>query len=290
MQLSAWHDSGQYLDYRGHRIFYRVEGQGPELLLIHGFPTSSWDWKKVWPELTRHYRCITLDMLGFGYSSKPRQKYLISEQADIFENLLDTLGVEAAHLIAHDYGDTVAQELLSRQLDGELTFSIQSLHLLNGGLFPETHRALLIQKLMLSPCGGLLARLFSRKKLEKNFRKIFGPATAPSQQEIDDFWQLITHNRGQLVMHRLMDYMNQRRQYRERWVSALQKVSIPTRLTVGLSDPISGAHMVERYRELIPNPDIVELENIGHYPNVEAPARIISSITNFLRTQVRAVS
>ncbi|WP_066961696.1 alpha/beta fold hydrolase [Microbulbifer sp. Q7] len=290
MQLSAWRDSGQYLDYRGHKIFYRDEGQGPALLLIHGFPTSSWDWKKIWPALTEHYRCITLDMLGFGYSSKPRQEYLIFEQADIFEHLLDTLGVESAHLIAHDYGDTVAQELLSRQLDGKLSFSMRSLHLLNGGLFPETHRALLIQKLMLSPCGGLLARFFNRKKLEKNFRKIFGPDTPPSQQEIDDFWRLITHNRGKLVMHRLMDYMNQRRQYRERWVSALQQPSIPIRLTVGLSDPISGAHMVERYRELIPNPDIVELEDIGHYPNVEAPERIVSSITEFLRARVGKVS
>lgn len=288
MHLSTWHDSGKYLDYQGHKLFYRVEGQGPALLLIHGYPTSSWDWSKVWPGLIAHFQCITLDMLGFGYSSKPRQQYQISQQADIFEYLLDELGITEAHVLAHDYGDTVAQELLSRQLDRQLGFNIRTLHLLNGGLFPETHRALPIQKLMLGPCGGVLARLLTRNKLEKNLRKIFGATTAPAPAEIDAFWQLITHNDGKLVMHRLLDYMNQRRQYRERWVSALQRATIPIRLTVGMSDPISGAHMAERYRELIPNPDIVELEHIGHYPNMEAPSRINASILAFVGAPVVA--
>jgi pimeloyl-ACP methyl ester carboxylesterase len=281
-KLVEWRDSGKVLDFNEHQIFFRDEGQGPVLLLIHGYPTSSWDWQKIWPELAQWYRCITLDMLGFGYSSKPKQKYLVAQQADIIEALLSHLDVSSTHVLSHDYGDTVAQELLSRQVKGALSFRMASLHLLNGGLFPETHHALLIQKLLLTPLGGVLVRLFNRNKLEKSFREIFGPDTPPSAQEIDEFWHLIRYNNGNLVMHRILDYMNQRKQFREPWVSALQQADIPIRLTIGMLDPVSGAHMARRYRELIPKPDIVELDRIGHYPQVESPAEVLSSVIEFL--------
>ena len=67
-------------------------------------------------------------------------------------------------------------------------------------------------------------------------------------------------------MHLLLDYMKQRKQYRDRWVGALQNANVPVRLTAGMADPISGADMVARYRALIPNADVVELADIGHYP------------------------
>ncbi len=282
MTLQQWHDAGDYFDFAGHQIFYREEGSGAPLVLIHGFPTASWDWVKIWPTLTGQYRCITLDMLGFGYSDKPQQSYSIFQQADIFCALLEKLGVEACHVVSHDYGDTVAQELLARQEQGTLNFRMQTLTLLNGGLFPETHRAVFTQKLLLSPLGSLVSRLTSRKALAGNFRKIFGPDTPPSEEEIDGFWQLIQHKQGARVMHRLIHYMVERRHNRERWVGALQRADIPIRLIDGLLDPVSGAHMVERYEELVPNPDVVRLERVGHYPQVEAPDEVLGAILEFI--------
>jgi pimeloyl-ACP methyl ester carboxylesterase len=83
-------------------------------------------------------------------------------------------------------------------------------------------------------------------------------------------------------MHLLLDYMKQRKQYRERWVSALQNANAPLRLTVGMADPISGAHMVARYKQLIPNADVIELDQIGHYPQIESAEAVVNSITSFL--------
>ncbi|MEM0912248.1 MAG: alpha/beta hydrolase [Pseudomonadota bacterium] len=283
MQLTDWYYTGSFLDINDHKIFYKMNGNGPVLLMIHGFPTSSWDWYQIWPELTQRYKCIAIDMLGFGYSSKPKQDYLIKEQADIIEDALRQIGVSTAHVLSHDYGDTVSQELLARQCDGILSFEIKTLHLLNGGLFPETHHALLVQKLMLSPLGGVFARLLTRKSLEINFKHIFGQYTPPSEQEIKDFWYLIKHNNGKHVMHKILDYVHQRTAHRERWVTALQNTQVPIKLTVGMADPVSGAHMVDRYRELITDPLVTELDDIGHYPQLEAPDVVSEEAIAFIK-------
>ena len=282
MKLSQWQQSGHYFTVNNHKIFYQVQGDGEPLLLIHGYPTASWDYIEIWPKLCENFKCITLDMLGFGFSDKPQQDYRISAQADLYCQLLSKLNIKQCHIISHDYGDTVAQELLARHNEGSLPFNIQSLNLLNGGLFAESHRPVLIQKLLLSPLGGLIVRLMGRSALAKNLKKVFGKQSQPSEQQIDEFWQLITTNKGQLVMHRLIYYIKERQIYRTRWVEALQQASIPIRFTCGLDDPISGAHMVERYQQLIPNSDVVSLKNVGHYPQVEAPQAVLESVLEII--------
>ena len=282
MQLSQWRSSGHFLNVDGQQVFYKTEGTGPVLLLIHGYPTASFDWAKIWPALTNKYQCVTLDMPGFGFSDKSPKKYLIKEQADTISEVIRHLGITSAHVLSHDYGDTVAQEMMAQQLENDLAFRIESLHLLNGGLFPETHRALPIQKLLLSPIGGLLIRFLNKNAIRKSMHNIFGPNTPPSDQDINDFWILISANNGHQHMHLLLDYMKQRKQYRKRWVSALQNANAPLRLTAGMADPISGAHMVARYKQLIPNADVVEIEQIGHYPQIESAEAVVKSITSFL--------
>ena len=282
MQLSHWRSSGHFLNVDGQQVFYKTEGTGPVLLLIHGYPTASFDWAKIWPKLTTQFHCVTLDMPGFGFSDKSPKKYLIKEQADAISEVIRHLGITSAHVLSHDYGDTVAQEMMAQQLENDLAFRIESLHLLNGGLFPETHRALPIQKLLLSPIGGLLIRFLNKNAIRKSMHNIFGPNTPPSDQDINDFWILISTNNGHQHMHLLLDYMKQRKQYRERWVSALQNANAPLRLTAGMADPISGAHMVARYKQLIPNADVIELDQIGHYPQIESAEAVVNSIASFL--------
>ena len=282
MQLSQWRSSGHFLNVDGQQVFYKTEGTGPVLLLIHGYPTASFDWAKIWPKLTTQFHCVTLDMPGFGFSDKSPKKYLIKEQADAISEVIRHLGITSAHVLSHDYGDTVAQEMMAQQLENDLAFRIESLHLLNGGLFPETHRALPIQKLLLSPIGGLLIRFLNKNAIRKSMHNIFGPNTPPSDQDINDFWILISTNNGHQHMHLLLDYMKQRKQYRERWVSALQNANAPLRLTAGMADPISGAHMVARYKQLIPNADVIELDQIGHYPQIESAEAVLKSMTSFL--------
>lgn len=275
ISLSDWRAQGRDMQFRDQRIRYWTAGEGEPLLLIHGFPTASWDWHYLWEPLARRFQVIACDMLGFGYSDKPRgHDYRLLEQADLHQALLDHLGIEGpVHLLAHDYGDSVAQELLARHHEGRI--ELASCVFLNGGLFPETHRPVLVQKLLLSPLGVVVGRLFSRRKLAASFAQVFGPDTQPSDMELDDFWRLIAEQNGPGVMHRLIHYIPERRQQRDRWVAAMQRGGVPLRVIDGAVDPISGAHMVARYRELIPDADTVLLEGIGHYPQTEAPEQVL---------------
>jgi pimeloyl-ACP methyl ester carboxylesterase len=279
--LSVWRTRGQSFTFRGHDIRYWVAGQGEPLLLLHGFPTASWDWHYLWQPLARRYRVIACDMLGFGDSAKPRDHdYRLLEQADLQQALLEHLQVrQPVHVLAHDYGDSVAQELLARHY--EKNFAMASCVFLNGGLFPETHRPVLIQKLLLSPIGWMVGRLFDRDALVKSFGEIFGPDTRPSESEMDDFWSLIASNDGQRVIHRLINYIPERVALRDRWVGAMQRGEVPLRLIVGAVDPVSGAHMVERYRQLIADADAVLLPRIGHYPQIEAPLQVLQHYLEF---------
>ena len=220
-------------------------------------------------------------MLGFGDSAKPlHHRYSLLEQADLQQALLAHLQVEqAVHVLAHDYGDSVAQELLARHYENRI--EIASCVFLNGGLFPETHRPVLMQKLLLSPLGWMIGRAFSRDALVKSFRQIFGPQTGPSESELDDFWSLIETHRGPRILHKLIGYIPERRVQRDRWVTAMQRGEVSLRVIDGEVDPISGAHMVERYRELIADADTVLLPGIGHYPQIEAPVQVLKHYLAF---------
>lgn len=282
--LPDWKSAGTFITFRGHQIFTRAEGNlsAPVLLLIHGFPTASWDWEAIWPELTSRYRVLTLDMIGFGFSAKPTNyTYSILDQADLFEQLLAEHNVQEYHILAHDYGDTVAQELLACENQQGQRPKLQSICFLNGGLFPETHHPLLIQKLLLSPLGPLLARLNNRKQFARSLQSIFGKQTQPNDELIDNFWQLLKENNGSKILPKLIGYMPERKLHRERWVGAIQQATIPVKLIDGIADPISGAHMVARYKELLPNHNVTELPVIGHYPQVEAPQAVLKAYLEF---------
>ena len=286
ISLADWAAGGGSVDYRGHRIFLRSGGSAdaPVLLLIHGFPTASWDWEALWPALTHRWRVIAPDLIGFGFSAKPaHHAYSLVDQADLCEAVLRHHGVAEYHVLAHDYGDSVAQELLARQAPAERPGRprLQSMCFLNGGLFPETHRPLPIQKLLMSPLGPLVGRMASRDKIAASMRRIFGAGTQPDEALLDDFWTLIAQGGGQRIMHRLIRYMRERRERRARWVGGLQSSTVPLKLIDGTADPISGAHMVARYRELVPAPDVTLLEGIGHYPQVEAPRQVLAAFEAF---------
>ncbi|MNQ48945.1 Lipase 3 precursor [compost metagenome] len=279
--LCVWRKRSQTFVFRGQSIRYWAAGQGEPLLLIHGFPSASWDWHYLWQPLAQRFRVIACDMLGFGDSAKPaNHEYSLLEQADLQQALLEHLNVEQpVHLLAHDYGDSVAQELLARHYESRV--ELASCVFLNGGLFPETHHPLLMQKLLLSPLGWMIGRAFSRDGLVRSFRRIFGPQTRPSESQMDDFWSLVESHRGPRIMHKLIAYIPERRVWRNRWVSAMQRGEVPLRVIDGGVDPVSGVHMVERYRELIPEADTVVLPDIGHYPQIEAPCEVLKHYLAF---------
>lgn len=295
LSLDEWQRLGSTFDFRGHSIFSIDSGPpaaaapapAPDdagaapaaeaLLLIHGFPTSSHDWVELWPALTRRFRVLTLDMLGFGLSAKPwPHAYAIAEQADLFTELLAKAGVTEVRLLAHDYGVTVAQELVARQAEGAAA-RIREVCLLNGGVLPELHRPFRIQRLLASRLGPLIARLTSARAFAGNMRRLWGSHPLPDA-ELRQLWQAVARGRGTRVMPGLIGYMAERRRHRARWVGALEALDAPLSIIIGLDDPISGAHMAAGCRELFPQAKIIDLPGVGHYPQLEAPQQVLAAL------------
>ncbi|MES2885683.1 MAG: alpha/beta hydrolase [Pseudomonadota bacterium] len=285
-----WRQSGRSFPHHGQEIFYRDSGGSlPPLLLIHGFPTASWDFYRMWDALTQRYRVLAPDLIGFGFSAKPFDyPYSILDQAELCAKLCARQQLTEIHVLAHDYGVSVAQELLTMHEEGRGAIRIKSIAYLNGGLFPETHRPLLVQKLLRSPLGPLMVGFMKEEKLTESMQKIFGPKTQPNAQECKAFWQLVSHNDGRRIMPKLIRYIDERIAQRGRWVPAMQFTKVPMRLINGQVDPVSGEHMAARYHELIPNPDIVLLPGIGHYPQVEAPDLVLQALFDFHERVKRA--
>lgn len=297
--LQAWREAGRFERVLGHDLFVRDSGDdaarcgrtddldNSAVLLIHGFPTASWDWSWIWDDLAAEHRLLAPDLLGYGFSDKPADHaYSIADQADRCEALLEQRGITDFHVLAHDYGDTVAQELLARRNAGTGAWGLLSVCFLNGGLFPEAHRPRLIQKLLYGPLGPLLARTLSRRRFATSFSAVFGPDTQPSEDELDAFWSMILANDGRRVIPKLLGYMPERREKRSRWVGALKDAKVPLALVNGSLDPVSGRHLVEHYRrEVGEGGPIVELADVGHYPQVEASARVVEAWRAFVRSE-----
>lgn len=284
MNLETWKKSGDYLDCDGYPIFYHHEkNQKETLLCLHGFPTASFDYHKIWNELGEKFSLLSFDMIGYGFSAKPFDfAYKTFQQTDVLEKLIAHLKIEKLHILAHDYGNTITQELLARSAENRLKFSIETICFLNGALFPETHRPILAQKILISPVGFLFGRLISDAKFKKSLASVFGKNTQPTESELSDFLELFRYHDGRRIAHKLIRYMTERTRYRTRWVGALERMKQPFRFINGLADPVSGAHLVKRFREVLPHQkDIIELDSIGHFPHFEIPETILEKFFEF---------
>lgn len=269
------------LPFGAHTLRYRQGGAGPALWLVHGFPTSGRDWRGVWSGLAAMHSVFALDMLGFGASDKPRDAaYSIAASADQWEALAAATGVREVALLAHDYGDTVAQELLARQREGRLPVRIRAAMFLNGGLFPEATRPLRLQRLLAGPLGPLLVRLVGERRFQASLQRIC--AQPWPEGELEAAWRELVRADGRAVMPKLLGYIAERRRHRERWVGALTQAGVPLALVNGLEDPISGRRIAARWRELLPASPVLGLPGVGHYPQVEAPAQVLSAWRGFI--------
>jgi pimeloyl-ACP methyl ester carboxylesterase len=276
--LDRWRARGRFRTILGRALFAVDQGGGPgwPLVLVHGFPTSSYDWSAMLPRLVERRRVLALDLLGFGLSEKPYpHEYTIAEQVDLLEAWLALEHVERAHILAHDMGDTVIQELVARRLEGRPGVEPTSLLLLNGGIVVEKHRPVLAQKLLRRPIlGKLAARLMGRRAFARSLRAIASPKKPPSAEELAALWELASAGKGRRVYPALIRYLDERVEKRDRWRRATLEHGYPLRLVWGDLDPVSPFSMAEEVKSRRPATSVVRLEGTGHYPQVEEPERI----------------
>jgi pimeloyl-ACP methyl ester carboxylesterase len=281
--IDAWWSSGERVPLRlggaERLIFVRRAGAGAPMTLLHGFPSSSYDWARVAAPLGEHHALLLPDFLGFGASDKPADhEYSLHEQADLVEALWAREGVTATTLVAHDYAVSVTQELLARRAEGALAVDLVAVHLLNGGLYPDLHRPEPIQTALLDPEQGpqisaLLSGELLAGALAPTFAEGFDAATDSA-----DIWRALSRDDGQRLAHRLIRYMTDRVRHEQRWVTALEGTDVPLAFIWGMLDPISGAHIAARIRQRLPAAPFTALEDVAHWPPLEAPQRVAAAI------------
>ncbi|NXJ55493.1 MEST protein, partial [Spizaetus tyrannus] len=255
--LLSWRSSGGYFTYKDQNIFYRdsygAVGSSDIVVLLHGFPTSSYDWCKIWEGLTqRFHRVIALDFVGFGFSDKPRpHRYSIFEQASIVEGLVRHLGLQhqRINLLSHDYGDTVAQELLHRSLQPLMLWLLFTLGM--------------VSRLILCCC---------RPKEVASGRRRFHWRHRP-----------LCNNR---FLFSILQYINQRKKHRDRWVGALMSTSVPLHLIYGPLDPVNPhPEFLQLYKKVLPMSTVSVLDDhISHYPQLEDPTGFLNAYLNFINS------
>jgi pimeloyl-ACP methyl ester carboxylesterase len=281
--MDEWWSGGEQVGLRvggdERTIFTRTIGAGPSMTLLHGFPSSSHDWAKVAPTLAEQHTLLLPDFLGFGASEKPTDhEYSLHEQADLIEALWAWEGVTSTVVVAHDYAVSVTQELLARRAEGTLGVELAAVHLLNGGLYPELHRPQPTQTALLDPeQGPRLGALLTEELFAQALRPTFA-ADFDAAADSADIWQATSRNRGELIGHLLIRYINDRDVHGERWVAALERSDVRVAFAWGMLDPVSGAHMAQRIRERMPDAPFTALEDVAHWPQLEAPERLAQAV------------
>jgi pimeloyl-ACP methyl ester carboxylesterase len=291
----SWLTGGRHENVGGRRMFVyergpaaaqRGAGAGPTLLLLHGFPTSCYDWRGVAERLSRRVRTIAPDLLGFGLSDKPvAYSYSLFQQADTIEALLAILKVRSAHVVSHDLGTSLHCELLARQAEGRLPFELQSSTLLNGSMLQWLAKITPFQELLAAnatlPQAIEICRTGFSERYVPGLQKLMRrpeTITATDAQVMDE---LLRYQDGHLRLPALAGYMRERYVHAERWLGALETAPSPVQFVWADGDPIAHVDMGRELARRCPRAQYHELAGLGHFLLIEDPVAVAERIEAF---------
>lgn len=283
--VREWRARGRSERFRGHDIHvFERDGEGPLLLLLHGFPSSSYDWRHLLgSDALEGHAILAPDFLGFGLSAKPRDHvYSLFWQADLIEELLRGAAGRPVFIVAHDMGTSVATELLARDIEGRLGFEPAGALLFNGSIVLDRASLTIGQRMLRGRLGPVFARLSNEQFFRRQLGAVFSAAHPLSAAEAADQWSLLCDGGGRTLGHRLIHYLDERERYAERWHGAIRDWPGELSFAWGTEDPVATLAVLEALIELRPAAPVQRLAGLGHYPQIEDPAAIASVIANAL--------
>jgi pimeloyl-ACP methyl ester carboxylesterase len=278
----AWARTGRHVAVGRHRIFVVERGQGPVLLLVHGFPTSSYDFRGLIERLAPHFRCIACDFPGYGLSDKPNDySYSLFQQADALEGLVRALGVTKARAICHDMGTSVLCELLARQDQSQLGFALEHVTFTNGSMLQWLADITPFQKLLASNETLLQGIELCAQIPDLMVAGLRGLTRRPNAISDDDavvIRDLLVHDAGHLRLPALSGYMRERYVHKERWIGALRRNAARSAIVWATEDPIANLAMGRELHALLPAAPYTELDGVGHFLIFEDPDRVAAAV------------
>ncbi len=284
--IEAWRRRGHAEEFRGRHIqCFHQPGDGPLLLLLHGFPTCSYDWRPL-IALEPDRAILAFDFLGFGLSDKPRDHdYSLAWQADLAEELVRRHGGGPVYVAAHDMGTSVATELFARDIEGRCGIVMTGALLFDGSVIIERASLTPGQKLLRSRLGPLFTRLSTPAFFRQQLGSVFDADHPLSREEAAEQWALMKFNHGNRIADKLIGYTFERARHAERWHGAVRDWPKPLSFAWGLGDPVATTHVLDGLRELRPGAPVFELPDLAHYPQIEDPEAFQSALSSALESR-----
>jgi pimeloyl-ACP methyl ester carboxylesterase len=285
--LQIWRDEGHFLNIDGDDIFVHASGKptskGHGVLLTHGYPASSIDWKNVVPRVALHTRVVISDFLGFGQSDKPtdgtfESHYSMFKQADRVIAVAESEGLKEVVLCIHDMGQTVGAEIMARHEEGNLPFKIKHAIILNGSTMVDMVQFVDFQKKLLAQPDQVMEEDVPDTMWMDGLPGSFSKERQPNQGLLEVMVAQINEKHGSRLMPRLMRYQQERKDNLDRWIGGLTKLSAPTSIFWGQQDPNGIEAMADRLKKLNPAADLHKWPDVAHWPPIEVPERVAKAI------------
>lgn len=287
-RVEAWRSRGSHRTVLGERIFVvdlpstGTVARAP-LLILHGFPTSSFDFHRVVDDLAVDRRVVSFDYPGYGLSDKPDRPYRLTDHADTATALVADLGIDRLGLLTHDIGDTVGGELLARQAEGAWTATVTDRVVTNGTLFMDLVQLSAGQQVLdAMPDERLAPGVLTREAVVGGLVATYSPRHGVDDGEVEAAWQLISMDGGERLLARHARYLDERRRHEGRFTPPVLGHPSPLTVVWGDDDPIAVPAMADRLAAARPDARVEHLDGVGHYPMVEAPERFVGAVRGTL--------
>lgn len=297
LEIEQWKAKGLHINLAkaaGIRVFVREIGNSSApsdrtLLLLHGFPESSFSYHRVLKGLSEYFeRIILFDFPGYGLSDKPKTGYSYSllEQADVALEVWKYFGITGGHLLAHDMGDSVATELIAREVEKAtpewFTNGFKSYTLTNGSVILEFAELRIMQKLLLTNYGKYLSKLSNKRLFRHQIKSAHGNAPL-SETEISRLWEMNIQNSGRTITHLTIKYIFDRKKYEsKRWLPALTETRVPIHICWGNKDEVAKVAIAYYLKKNIcTRAQLTIMEGVGHFGQIGSPEAWLSSVLSF---------
>jgi pimeloyl-ACP methyl ester carboxylesterase len=257
--LSAeWKAMGDYFSWKAQgkpevRIFYACIGDQtkPAMLMVHGFPTSSFDFRQLAQELKGDYRMCMFDFPGYGYSDKPAggYRYSLKDDADLIWHFVTRVVPMAEFsLLSHDRGDSVSLAFLALyQTAAAAPFRITHQYILNGNMYLPLANLTEFQKRMLDPSTSAAAvKAVTPQLLAAGLgATTHTPALKPDDPEVKAMAAQFTYQSGIEALPSTIQYLNERKEMEVTYLQVLARSAVPVTLIWGVHDMIAPVRVAD---------------------------------------------
>ena len=262
------------------KLFYTDQGNGPPLLLIHGFGTNTYTWRHLAPDLARDHRVITVDLKGFGKSDKPLdERYSAADQADLLAQMIEERNLRDLTLIGHSYGGGIAL-LLALQDDNRVKGRIAKLVLLDTIAYPQSVPAFfkMLDMPVVSQIG--VRAVPSSFQVQVALKIAYFDDDKIDEEEVDAYSEPLETAAGK---HAMIHSARQIVPPDLESISARYKsIELPTLILWCDHDRIVPLDVGLKLRRTMPNSKLRIISECGHMPQEEQPAAVLSQIRLFL--------